>query len=41
MSDYLAVRHLPDGRILSVVPLTLGRARLLISRDWLFVDDAF
>ena len=29
--DYLACRDLPDGRYLCVMPLTYGRARLVIS----------
>ena len=27
---FIAVRHLPDGRALAVVPLTYGRARLCL-----------
>ena len=30
---FLAYRWLPDGRLLAVVPLTFGRARLTIGRD--------
>lgn len=33
MSDYIGHRDLPDGRHLCVVPLTFGRARLLVSND--------
>ena len=32
-SGALASRALPDGRVLDVIPLTFGRARLGISRD--------
>ena len=31
--DTLASGLLPDGRIVDVVPLTYGRARLVVSRD--------
>lgn len=36
-------RTLPDGRVLDVVPLTFGRARLLLSADGatVFVDDCW
>lgn len=34
-------RTLDDGRILSVVPLTFGRARLLVSRNWFCWDHAY
>lgn len=30
MSDTLAERAFPDGRIVQVIPLTFGRARLCI-----------
>ena len=30
----IAFRHLPDGRILSVLPLTFGRGRLCVGRDF-------
>lgn len=30
MSDWLADRKLPDGRWLTVIPLTFGRARLTV-----------
>lgn len=33
MGDYIAHRDLPDGRHLCVVPLTFGRARLLVNDD--------
>lgn len=33
---YLATKVLPDGRVLDAVPLTFGRARLLVSDS---VDD--
>lgn len=32
MNDYYACRDLPDGRHLCVMPLTFGRARLVISK---------
>lgn len=43
LPDYLGSRTLPDGRGLDVVPLTFGRARLLISRnrEWGFYDDGW
>jgi hypothetical protein len=32
-------RRLADGRLLLVVPLTFGRARLVIGRDrWIYED---
>jgi hypothetical protein len=37
----LAQRDLPDGRILSVQPLTYGRARLCVGRDTLTYDDGY
>jgi hypothetical protein len=37
----LAQRDLPDGRILSVQPLTFGRARLCIgTNEWTY-DDGY
>lgn len=41
MADYLATRELPDGRLLTVIPLTLGRARLTIGRGWVTYDDSW
>jgi hypothetical protein len=29
----LATRPLPDGRVLDLLPLTFGRARVTVSRD--------
>lgn len=34
-------RTLPDGRILIVNPLTFGRARLTVGRDYLGYDDGW
>lgn len=39
MSDFLAVRVLPDGRALAVVPLTFGRARLCLGPGDLYTYD--
>lgn len=37
----LAQRDLPDGRILSVQPLTFGRARLCIGWDTDSYEDGY
>jgi hypothetical protein len=34
-------RRLPDGRLLLLVPLTFGRARLALSRDGRFYQDVW
>lgn len=34
-------RTLPDGRIMSVIPLTFGRGRLTIARDRISYDDTW
>lgn len=39
--DFIAARRLPDGRILAVVPLTFGRARLTLGRDLLGYDRGY
>jgi len=36
---YIDVRYLPDGRIMSIMPLTFGRARICSSRDWSSIDE--
>jgi hypothetical protein len=41
MDDTIVERTLPDGRILSVIPLTYGRGRVTIARDRMFYDDAW
>ena len=41
MSDYIATRVLDDGTILTLVPLTYGRARLTIGRDWMGYDKGY
>lgn len=38
---YTAIRELPDGRLLCVVPLTFGRARLTVGRGLDFYDDGW
>jgi hypothetical protein len=41
-SGFLAVRMLPDGRALAVVPLTYGRARLCLGPgDLMTYTDAW
>lgn len=41
-NDVLAERKLPDGRILQVIPLTYGRARLCVGpADSVCYDDVF
>ena len=40
MIESLLVKDLPDGRRLEVVPLTYGRARIIIG-DGYFVDDSW
>lgn len=37
-TGYYARRRLPDGRLLAVIPLTFGRARLGIGDDTGFDD---
>jgi hypothetical protein len=41
MLMYLASRVLSNGLILTVIPLTFGRARLGISRDWNTYDRVY
>jgi hypothetical protein len=36
-----ATKILPDGRIVKVVPLTLGRARIIVGDGHTFVDDSW
>lgn len=38
---YIDRRQLPDGRLLFVIPLTFGRARLTVGRDDLTYDDGW
>lgn len=38
---FLASRSLPDGRLLAVVPLTYGRARLTVGRSVATYDDSW
>ncbi len=33
---YYTVRMLHDGRILFLIPLTLGRARIILARGWMW-----
>lgn len=37
----IAAKVLADGRIVTVVPLTFGRARLCVGRNWATYDDGF
>lgn len=41
--DSYAARALPNGRWGEVVPLTFGRARLVVARtrEWMLYDDAW
>jgi hypothetical protein len=39
--DFIAQRTLPDGRLLSVVPLTFGRARVTIGFDQATYEDGW
>ncbi len=41
MTDYYAVRQLPNGDILTVMPPTFGRARLTIGTDMTGYRDAW
>jgi hypothetical protein len=42
MSDYLAERDLGDGRKAWVVPLTFGRARIIVGpAESQFIDDSW
>lgn len=41
ISDAYGQRTLPDGRILAVLPLTYGRARLTIGRGEATYDDGW
>ncbi len=41
MNWWIARRTLPDGRLLFVVPLTFGRARLTVGRDESTYDDGW
>jgi ATP phosphoribosyltransferase len=36
-------RQLSDGRVLAVIPLTFGRARLVVARGpgWMLYDDGW
>ena len=38
---YYGYRRLPDGRLLTVVALSFGRARLTIGRDFYTYDEAW
>lgn len=40
-ADYLFRRDLPDGRSLFVLPLTFGRARLVVGRGETVYDDGW
>lgn len=40
-ASYIASRILDDGRVLCVVPLFGGRARLCIGPDWLGIDTFY
>lgn len=40
-SGYFLQSTLDDGRMLDVIPLTFGRARILLSHDRFFVDDSW
>jgi hypothetical protein len=40
-NGFLASRALADGRLLAVVPLTHGRARLTVGRGVVFYDDGW
>lgn len=37
----LATRWLPDGRVLAVMPLVFGRARLTVGSSTLHYDDGW
>lgn len=40
MTDYLYQRPLPDGRDISVIHLSFGRARIIIG-PYPFIDDGY
>lgn len=40
-NGFLASRWLSDGRLLAVIPLTYGRARLTVGRNPYVYDDSF
>ena len=37
----IAIKHFPDGRIGTVIPLTFGRARITVGRDDYTYDDGW
>lgn len=41
IEDALRQRTLPDGRIVAIVPLTYGRARITIGRDEMTYEDGW
>jgi len=41
MDPYLHIKHFPDGRIGTVIPLTYGRARITIGTDLILIDNAW
>ena len=40
-SQFLAHKILPDGRVVAVISLTYGRARVTIGRGFLGYDDGW
>ena len=41
-AEFLAYRRIPDGRLVAVLPLTFGRARIVIGPDQaLWYDDGW
>ena len=40
-NEYLYTKTLDDGRLVTVVPLTYGRARITIGHDYYTYDDGW
>lgn len=38
---YLAAKILEDGRIVCLIPLTLGRARIIIGQGWISYETGW
>jgi hypothetical protein len=40
-SDYIYVKHFEGGRTAWVIRLTFGRARIIVGRGNVFIDDSW
>ncbi len=41
MNEIIAERALPNGTIAQVIPLTFGRARIIVGDGHTYVDDSW